>query len=408
MKAVWSRIIVIGTIVGLLCYATIIHSLPASSAFAEPLPSVNPKEAGFSADGLAKLASALEKDIEEKKFPGAVVLIARKGKIAYFEAFGVNYSGSDARLGKNWIFRIYSMTKPITSVAAMQLYEQGKLKLTDLVSKYIPSFKGLKVQQEGGGLVAPQREMIIKDLLIHTSGLTYGFFGSSEVRRLYVKAGVLNPEQTLAELVSKLSQLPLEHHPGTVWEYSRSTDVLGYIVEVLSGTTLDQYFDKHILGPLRMTDTSFFVPEEKEIRSVTMVAKPQLLSGGGGLVSTAGDYARFCQMLLNGGTLDGARILKQETVKLMTTDHLGSIKRGLWDGPGPGYGFGYGFAIRRKEGSHVYPGTAGDFWWGGYAGTYYWIDPKRELITVYMMNQVSQRARMRPIMRRLVYSALGD
>jgi CubicO group peptidase (beta-lactamase class C family) len=312
-------------------------------------------------------------------------------------------------------------------VATMMLLEEGRLQLADPVSKYIPELKGLKVGvektdaatgQAGLEIVAAQREMTVYDLLRHTSGLTYGVFGKSMVKDLYTKNGVDASDHSNAELVKKLAMVPLMFQPGETWEYSRSTDVLGHLLERVTGQDLDQVLDERIIKPLGMRDTAFFVESARQARiaepfakepqtgaAINLLAvreKPKYLAGGQGLVSTSADYLRFAQMLLNGGELDGIRILSRKTVEFMTSDHLGGIR----GGPGPGYGFGLGFAVRAGAGQSSYPGSAGEYNWAGFGGTCFWIDPKERLIAIWMMQSPQTRVYYRNLYRDLVYGAL--
>jgi CubicO group peptidase (beta-lactamase class C family) len=332
------------------------------------------------------------------------------------------------------IFRIASMTKPITSVAVMMLAEVGKIDIGAPVATYLPEFKDVKVGIEKPE--APKRPVTVQDLLRHTSGLTYGFFGNSAGDQLYMKANLLDRDQTLAGMVTKISKLPLAYQPGTVWEYSMSTDVLGRIVEVVSGMDFDRFIRERITQPLKMPDTAFYVtPQqagrlvEPQLESATgqrpvtippiqaFTTKPRWMSGGGGLVSTAADYARFCQMLLNGGDLDGVRLLSPKTVALMTSDHLPpGIPRSagivsalgeLAPTPEMGQGFGLGFAVRTQAGRNPLPGSVGDFFWAGITGTYFWVDPKEKLFAVLMIQvPVAQTNHYFRIAREMVYAAL--
>jgi CubicO group peptidase (beta-lactamase class C family) len=318
------------------------------------------------------------------------------------------------------IFRIYSMTKPIVSVAAMMLVDEGRLQLSDPVAKHVPELRGLRVGIEKDGkleVVSAQRQPTVQDLLRHTSGFTYGVFGKSMVKDLYSKAGVDANDHTNSEMVKKLATVPLHYQPGTTWEYGRSTDVLGHVVERVSGQPLDQFLQTRILGPLGMKDTAFFAEPAKQPRLAESFAKdpdsgaainllnvrdrPRYLAGGQGLVSTAADYLRFAQMLLNGGELGGVRILSRKTVDFMTSDHLGAIR-----GPGPGYGFGLGFAVRHADGLSSTNGSGGDYNWAGLGGTYFWVDPKERLIAVWMMQAPNQRNYYRELFRNMVYAAL--
>jgi len=319
----------------------------AFSAFAQVLPKANQPEAvGFSSDRLKRLTAVIQADIDKGAIPGAVMLIARKGKVAYFEALGFQDREKQAAMKTDAIFRLASMTKPFTSVAIMILVEEGKIQLDDPVSAYLPEFKNVqvgleKVNSSTGqpelSLEPTRSQMTIQDLLRHTSGITYGTFGKSLVKQMYNDANVFDRTQTLQEFVSKLSKLPLAYQPGTTWDYGMSTDVLGRVVEVVSGASFDQFIAERITKPLGLTDTGFYVTEDKVGRiaepqvdagtgkrpAVPDVTKrPNFLSGGGGMVSTATDYARFCQMLANGGELDGVRILSPSTIALMTSDHL--------------------------------------------------------------------------------------
>jgi CubicO group peptidase (beta-lactamase class C family) len=393
--------------------------------------SSNPATLGFSAERLARIGTVLKADIEKGRIPGAVLLVARHGKIAYFEAFGMRDKAKGAPMTKDAIFRIYSMTKPITSVAVMMLAEEGRLRLADPASKYLPQLARLKVGVEKADgqsdpaltMVSATREMTIQDLLRHTSGLTYGVFGRSAVKTLYTQAGVGSQDDTNADMIEKLSKLPLAYQPGTTWEYSHSTDVLGRVLEVVSGMPLDRFFQERIYGPLGMKDSGFVVPQAKHDRlaqpstnpdtgepeRVLDVTKPRkFLSGGGGSVSTAEDYLRFCLMLLNGGQLDGARLLGRKTVELMTADHLGPIAGGARFLPGAGFGFGLGFAVRKDIGGATTPGSVGEFYWGGWAGTSFWIDPTEKLAVVFMIQAPSQQPYYPSLIRMLVEQALVD
>tara|TARA_B100002003_G_scaffold99990_1_gene93110 strand:- start:271 stop:1230 length:960 start_codon:yes stop_codon:yes gene_type:complete len=317
---------------------------------------------------------------------------------------------------KDAIFRIYSMTKPIVSVAAMTLHEEAKLYLSQPISVHLPAFKGMRV---GPHFEPAARAITVQDLLRHTSGLTYAFIGSGAVKDLYKQAGMAEFEldMSIAEYAVRMAELPLLYQPGTVWDYGRSTDVLGALIEAVSGTTLDAYMRERVLVPLGMSDSGFWVPESERHRVaeplsdtlIDITAPPAMLAGGHGIVSTVMDYARFCQMMLEEGSLDGVRVLGPETVAYMTADHLGDISR---DGtvylPGPGYGFGLGFAVRTHTGRSRWPGSVGEYFWGGYAGTYFWIDPTKEMIVVYMMQSVKQRAHYRMTLRNLVNQAIMD
>ena len=384
---------------------SLLFFLITSTAWAE-LPTAKPEVVGLSSERLNRISTTLKAHIEKGVIPGAVALVARKGKIAYFESFGMRDLETSSPMQNNTIFQIYSMTKPITSVALMMLHEQGRIYLGDPVSKYIPELKGLEVGIESTdpasgektfSTVPAQSEITIHDLLRHTSGMTYGFMGKSKINMMYKEAGVRSHDQTLEEMVMKISKLPLASQPGTRWAYSRSTDVLGRVIEIVSGMSLDKYFEERILQPLQMNDTGFYVMPEKIERvakpgpkakwpSSYATSPPKLLSGGSGLVSTAHDYNRFMQMLLNGGQLDGVRILGRNTVEYMTADHLGSTipKKGPGYFLGDGNGFGLGFMVRELPGVARLPGSVGGYAWSGAGGTNFFINPREELCAVFM------------------------
>jgi CubicO group peptidase (beta-lactamase class C family) len=391
-----------------------------------PLALAAPQEIGLSAPRLARLGAVMEGEIERGRLPGAVALIARRGRIGYFESFGRRDPAGAEPMAKDAIFRIYSMTKPITSVAAMMLWEEGRFLLGDPVSQYLPEFADLQVAVERDGeieRVPAARAVTIQDLLRHTSGLTYEFRGPGAVHKMYMSAKVYSRAQSSADQVATLSKLPLLHQPGTQWEYSRSTDVVGRLIEVLSGVPLSVYFERHILRPLGMVDTAFHVPPLHHSRLAEAFPKdpesgssvqllevrdpPNFESGGGGLVSTASDYARFLQMLLNGGTFGGRRFLSRKTIELMTADHLGPIT-GAPDLLLPGHGFGLGFAVRLQAGIAHVPGSIGQYFWGGLAGTTFWVDPTEQLFALLLIQAPGQRDYYRTLYRDLVYAAFDD
>jgi CubicO group peptidase (beta-lactamase class C family) len=406
----------------------------SAAAGAEPLQTAAPESVGLSSERLGRITEFLRSDIAKGTIPGAVLLVSRHGKIAYFEAVGRLDPQADSKMGKDAIFRIYSMTKPIVTVAAMMLVEQGTLALGDPVPKYLPEFKDVKVGEEKRDadgkvtldLVAPKRPMTIQDLMRHTSGLTYGFFGEGAVKKAYLEADLNAGDPTTAEFVGRLAKLPLVYQPGTTWEYSQSTDVLGRVIEVAAGKPLYQALKEMLLDPLGMVDTSFYATDpskqkrlaepfanDRTIGAGALVNDPRNVrkyeSGGGGLVATAEDYARFLQMLLNGGALDGRRYLSPTTIAYMTSDHMGEvIRRGPYDLMGPGYKFGLGFAVRTDPGMAPTAGSAGDYYWGGAGGTYFWIDPKEKLFVVFMMQSPSKRVPYRPLIRNMVYAAIME
>ena len=390
------------------------------------LPTANPEDVGLSAVALDRLSAALKDRVASGHVPGAVALVARHGKIAYHEAFGQQDPVSGAPMTRDSIFRIYSMTKPIVSVAIMMLWEEGRLLLTDPIGKYIPDLASPQVGVVVDGeltLVPAKRAITVQDLLRHTSGLTYEFRGNTLVHKAYIAARVSWLKQTNADQVATLGSLPLLHQPGAQWEYSRSTDVLGRLVEVISGQTLGAFLSERILTPLGMTDTRFSVPEADHGRIAEPFAKDpeggmdiSLLdvkrtalfeSGGGGLVGTAIDYAKFSTMLLNNGRLGDVRLLGRKTIELMTSDHLGEVKANP-DLLPPGHGFGLGFAVRTSTGMAPFPGSLGNFYWSGAAGTSFWVDPAERLYGVLMIQAPVQREHYRLLFRDLVYAAVTD
>jgi CubicO group peptidase (beta-lactamase class C family) len=396
------RLMALLTLVGVLFFTGIV--------WAQVLPTAKPEEVGLSSERLERVSRALRGEIEAGKVPGAVALVARKGRIVYFESFGVRDKASGEAMPKDAIFRLYSMTKPFTSVAAMMLMEEGRLLLTDPVSKFLPPLAKRQVNTQqldpATGkvtyvLVPAEREMTIQDLLRHTSGLVYGgFTPNARIKELYEKDSVTWADVTPEEQIERIAKVPLAHQPGTTWEYSLSTDVLGRVVEKASGQPLGQFFDQRIFGPLKMADTGFVVPPAKvgrlaqplavepstgqPIKLVDVTVQPKNNAGGAGSAGTTGDYARFAQMLLNGGQLEGTRLLSPTTVAFMTADHLGTMKIVPLGGVGTGYGFGLGFAVRRDAGIAGVSGSVGEYRWGGAAGTAFWVDPKDEMITILM------------------------
>jgi len=407
-----------------------------SVAAAEGLPNAKPEEVGLSSERLGRVTEMLRANIAANEIPGAVLLIARQGKIAYFESFGLLDPQAKTPMRKDAIFRIYSMSKPITTVAAMTLFEDARLALNEPVGKYLPALAKMQVATDNKpdpeadphkiATIPADRPISIQDLMRHTSGLTYGFFGDTPVKKLYAEAKLGNEGETNAQFVDRIAKLPLSYQPGTTWDYSHSTDVLGRLVEVISGKSLYEFERKSILDPLRMGDTSFYVTDQtkqsriaepfendRKIGNGATVGDPRVggawESGGGGMVSTAIDYARFLQMLLNGGTLDGQRILGPKTIEYMTSDHLGSaVVPGPYYLPGPGYGFGLGFAVRRDAGVSPVNGSPGDYNWGGAGGTAFWVDPKEQMFVVFMIQSPSQRMRYRPLLRDMIYAAIVD
>ena len=392
----------------------------------EPLPTAKPEEVGLSQPALDRLSAALSDRIAGGHIPGAVALVARHGKVAYHQSFGRLDPASDQPMATDAIFRIYSMTKPVVSVAVMMLWEEGRLLLGDPVSKFLPAFAHTKVGLVSGDsytLTAPVTPITVQDLLRHTSGLTYEFRGTGPIHTAYAQARIARLKQTNADQVEELAGLPLLHQPGTVWEYSRSTDVLGRLVEVISGQSLGSFLAERVLAPLGMSDSAFSVPEPQQSRiaepflkdpefgvdvALLDVTRPAIFeSGGGGMVATAMDYARFLAMLLGNGRLGPTRLLGRKTIELMTSDHLGTIT-GAPDLLPPGHGFGLGFAVRTHAGMAPFPGSVGNYYWSGAAGTSFWVDPAERLFAVLMIQAPQQREHYRVLFRDMVYAALAD
>ena len=401
--------------------------LALGHASAGELPQVTPHEVGLSAAKLGKVKSILQAQVDKQQIAGAVVLVARHGKVAFCEAVGKLDLKSGKPMRPDAIFRIYSMTKPITSVAALILLEEGKLKLDDPVAKYLPELKDLRVYSAKDQTVAAKRPVTIRDLMRHTSGFTYGMPNGTPVDRLYIKNRV--GEGTLPELVRQLGTLPLQDQPGARFNYSVSTDVLGRLIEVVSGEPLDKFFRERIFRPLDMHDTGFTITDEKLDRLATaygrtakgtlgvmdMPAKshyrraPRYFSGGGGLLSTACDYCRFCQMLLNGGELDGQRVLRPDTIAQLTTNQLPAEAMPFKLGglPLPGFGFGLGVMVRLASKSGV-GRFDGEYSWSGSASTFFWVAPQPQLIVI-ILEQIEPldllpQLRLKP----LIDSALAD
>jgi CubicO group peptidase (beta-lactamase class C family) len=387
-----------------------------------------PEQIGLSSARLQRITATIRADIERGLIPSAVLLIARDGRVGYAEALGWRDREAQAPMQIDAIFRIASMTKPLTSVAAMMLAEEGRLEIAAPVAHYLPEFADRTVGVERR---PAQSVMTVQDLMRHTSGLTYAQFGDTPVQMLWRDEKLMAEDQSNAELMQKLARLPLMFEPGTTWEYSMSTDVLGRVVEIVSGKSLGAFFAERITGPLQMNDTGFAATGPRAAR----LAEPQIdkatgarppmrnvavdnrwQSGGGGAVSTAADYLRFCQMLLDGGVLDGTRLLSPKTVAHMAGDHLppdvryGETTRARFGALAPvpemGYGFGLGFAVRKETGRSPAPGSVGEYFWGGVTGTYFWIDPAERLIAMLMLQAPDQRLHYRYLTRALVYGAI--
>jgi CubicO group peptidase (beta-lactamase class C family) len=400
-------------------------------------PVAAPEELGLTVAGLDRLSAVMQREVDGGHVPGVSMLITRRGRIGYRRDLGALRPGGSA-MPDNAIFRIYSMTKPIVSVALMILLEEGKLFVSDPISKFIPELGNLKVGVENNGsldLVAAKRAITVHDLLRHTSGLTYAFTGNSAVQRRYGEAKLFtgdpaNAKQFLTrdldsgEFIAELAKLPLIAQPGDSWDYSHSTDVIGHLVEIVSGKTLGAFLHERIFKPLGMADTDFYVPAAKyerlaqpfpkdpdgglPVQLIEMSSTPRFASGGGGLFSTMDDYARFAQMLYGRGSLGNTRIISRKTLEWMTSDHLGpNVRIGNPSLLQPGHTFGLGVAVRRESGMGQTPGTAGEFFWGGVAGTYFWVAPQEELYGLMMVQAPRQRDYFRQLFRTLVYGALA-
>ena len=390
-----------------------------------PLPHAKPEALGLSSIRLQRMSDAFKREIDKGTLPGAIVMVARRGQIGWFDALGRQSPAASTPMGQDSIFRIFSMTKPIVSIGIMMLLEEGHFVLADPVAKFIPEFANQKVGVENNGrldLVPLARPMTVQDLLRHTSGITYDHTGNGLVQQLYQQSQLRNRKISNAEHAALVASLPLKCQPGAEWNYSRSTDILGRIIEVVSGKSLGAFLTERILAPLQMAETAFHTGEENagrlaepfpidpwngdKVALFNMLEKPDMESGGGGLVSTTMDYARFCQMLLNGGTLDGVRIVGRKTLQLMASNHLDATVK--VDSPlmPPGHGFGLGFAVRTHQGMAPFPGSVGEFFWSGMAGTFFWIDPTEDMFAVFMMQGPGQRQYIRMLLRGLVYAAV--
>jgi CubicO group peptidase (beta-lactamase class C family) len=398
--------------------------MPAIEAL--DLNAISPEAAGFDGAALARVNGALGRLIERQRLPGAVTLVVRRGAVASFEALGWQDPSRGVPMRHDSVFRIFSMTKPIASVALMRLAEEGRVLLRDPLAKYIPAFADVRVGvqgKEGLQLVAPPRAITLYDLLRHTAGLTYEFLAPSVVRSRYGEADLNDRGRDNAQLAEQLAKLPLMHAPGSIWEYSRATDLIGRVIEVASGERLGEHLRRTLLGPLAMHDTGFAVAPEAHER----IAEPfpndpdsgapvqlfdprvdaRLQSAGMGLLSTAADYARFLQMLANGGQLGGVRVLGRKTVEAMTADHLGPIPK-TPDIMPAGHGFGLGFAVMTALGEHIEPGSIGAYGWSGGAGTAFFVDPAEQMFALILTQAPGLFDEVRELFRQLVYAAIDD
>jgi CubicO group peptidase (beta-lactamase class C family) len=393
------------------------------------LPSAPPESVGMSSGRLGRIGQMVNRRIKEGDLVGAVTMVAREGKLVHLETFG----HADLEAGKpmrpDTVFRIYSMTKPITSVAALMLFEEGRFQLSDPIHLYLPQFKDVKVYSDNGEPVKAKRPITVRDLLTHRSGLTYGIFGSSAVDRMYRDAALLRGDGGLAGFVDRLALLPLLHQPGERWNYSVSTDVLGRLVEVASGQTLDEFFRERIFDPLKMRETGFHVPEGSRDRFAvayewkapgartiadhpdrSRFARPAtFFSGGGGLVSTIGDYACFAQMLLNGGEFGGVRLLSPKTVSLMTRDHTAdAVMTAEGVQVGAGAAFGLGVRVVTDVARTQRLGSEGMYGWSGIASTSFFADPKEQLVGIIMSQKLPTDGRLSADFQTAVYQAIID
>ncbi|MBT7335827.1 MAG: beta-lactamase family protein [Gammaproteobacteria bacterium] len=430
----------------------------SATVIAKEIPASKPERQGYSSDRLQRITDHMNAKVADGTMVGGMGVIARNGKVIYQQTYGMADRETGREMTDDAIYRIYSMSKPITAVALMMLYEQGKFRLNDPIAMYLPEMANLQVALSTAGtqmisdgtqsrtigqgdksLVgqtrAPSRQPTVRDLLTHTAGLTYGVFGNTEVDQLYRKAGILG-DVSLAEFTQALGQIPLQYDPGSQWHYSVSVDVQGRLVEVLSGMSFGEFLKTQLFMPLDMPDTDFQINDSNKDRlaqlykpagvqadnffspgtgdglevadafvSMRYVNGGKFESGGGGLVSTARDYLRFSQMLLNGGALDGVRILSPKTIELMTANHLGELPMGF-RGRGAGFGLGFGLVLNPGEVGEV--SSAGEYNWGGAAGTRFWIDPQENLIGIFMVQSIPHRTRLAGDFKVLTYQALVE
>jgi CubicO group peptidase (beta-lactamase class C family) len=420
-----------------VCFVSIVStgSFAETAPCNDPAPQAQPDAAaaGFSPEKLDKISDYFNHEVTGGKIPGAIVLIQRHGKPVYFRCFGVRDVDTNIPMSADTIFRIFSMTKPITATLTMMLVDQGRIKLDDPLSKYIPSFAdvkvGVEVKADDGtaklDLVPLERPITIEDMLRQSSGITYGFYGESLVRTEYKKADLFSGNFDNASFAERVSKLPLAEQPATLWDYGHSMDVMGRVIEVISGQSLYKTERAMLLDPLGMTDTSYFVADPAKL---SLIAEPlpndktfvsamernirlpvAWEAGGSGLVSTVGDYCRFAQMLLNGGNFEGKHYLSAETVKNMTSNHIApatSVKRGAFYFPGDGFGYGLGFGVRIDRGDHDPPGSIGEYKWDGAGGTYFFVDPKLDIVMVFMVQTPSERGRIQPDLKKMIYDAV--
>ncbi len=425
----------------LFCWVALICAIVAfaTPAFCE-VRVTKPETVGLSGERIQRIAGVMKQEVAKGSFPGAVVLIARNGKVTYLDAYGFLDGKKEKPMPKNAIFRIASMTKPIVTAAAMMMVEQGKFNLNDPIFMYLPEFKDMKAEvrkKDAEGktsyeTVPASRPILIQDLMRHTSGFTYGAFGerSENIAKAYNEADLMGAKGDLTadEMIKRLAQIPLAFQPGTKFEYGMSVDVLGILMEKVAGKGLDAILQEMVLTPLKMKDTAFYVPPEKAprladvydsdpqkapllatIRVQDNPAGKRYFAGGSGLASTAEDYFRFAQMILNGGTFDGTRLLSKKTVEFMLSDHLmgvGADSMVLRYAGGPGYGFGLGFAVRLHEGFSWAAGSKGDAGWTGILGTIFTVDPKEKIVGIMMNQGPTPRVHTWYLFKDLLYGAV--
>jgi CubicO group peptidase (beta-lactamase class C family) len=402
-----------------------VHATPSAAKATPALPSAKPEAIGLSPLRLQRMRDAFQREIEKGTTPGVVSMVARRGQIGWFEAQGKQDPAGSTAMATNSIFRIFSMTKPLVSLGIMMLVEDGHLLLNDPLAKYIPEFADQKVGIERNGALEfalPVRPITIQDLLRHTSGISYEITGAGMVQRMYAKAKTFRRDITNEEHAKLIASMPLMCQPGAEWNYSRSTDILGRVIEVVSGKPLGSFLGERILSPLQMNETGFHTEQGNASRIAQPFPTdpwtgdkvalfdpleiPRMESGGGGLVSTAMDYARFCQMLLNGGTLDGNRVIGRTTLAFMASNHVAANVKMESHLVPPGHGFGLGFAVRTDAGMAPYAGSVGQFFWSGVAGTFFWIDPQEDLFAIFLSQGPGQREYFRTLVRSLVYAAV--
>lgn len=413
------------------------------------LPTANPKEAGLSGERLNRINQVVQSYVDEQRIAGAVTLLSRKGKLAYFQTFGMADIEAQKPMQPDTIFRVASMTKPVTTVALMMLWEEGKFLLTDPIANYLPEFQNPQVlvltkdkdaNTSSYKLVPANRPITIHHLLTHTSGITYTFQGTPYISDMYKRAGICDglsqTSDTLAENVAKLAKMPLHFQPGEGFDYGLSIDVAGRLVEVLSGMSLEEFFRERIFKPLGMKDTYFFLPDDKLFRLAALysptknglekysddIVEQGLLrysasyqyksdkkfySGGAGLVSTAEDYWRFLQMMLNGGQFENVRLLGRKTVEFMISNHIGDTV--MWNSPYDGYRFGLGFAVRTDLGASAKAGSVGEYTWGGFFSTTFWVDPKEQMIGIMLLQlRPNDKLDLHDKFKVLAYQAIDD